>query len=54
MKSEMEDLCLQYSDPKGYNEVLEKINESTKLSCKFIYNPRINKISHDFFYYFHT
>lgn len=28
MKSEMEDLCLQYSDPKGYNEVLEKINES--------------------------
>ncbi|MBQ6285895.1 MAG: bifunctional (p)ppGpp synthetase/guanosine-3',5'-bis(diphosphate) 3'-pyrophosphohydrolase [Bacilli bacterium] len=26
MKSEMEDLCLQYSDPVGYNEVLEKIN----------------------------
>ena len=29
MKSEMEDLCLQYTDPVGYNEVLEKIN-STK------------------------
>ena len=26
MKSEMEDLCLQYSDPKGYNDVLERIN----------------------------
>ena len=28
MKSEMEDLCLQYTDPVGYNEVLEKINSS--------------------------
>ena len=28
MKSEMEDLCLQYADPVGYNEVLEKINSS--------------------------
>ena len=26
MKSEMEDLCLQYSDPEGYNKVLDKIN----------------------------
>ncbi len=29
MKSEMEDLCLQYTDPVGYKEVLDKIN-STK------------------------
>lgn len=29
MKSEMEDLCLQYTDPDGYNKVLDKIN-STK------------------------
>ena len=29
MKSEMEDLCLQYSDTEGYNKVLDKIN-STK------------------------
>ena len=28
IKSEMEDLCLQYSDPKGYNEVLDRINSS--------------------------
>ena len=28
MKSEMEDLCLQYSDPEGYNKVLERINSS--------------------------
>lgn len=28
MKSEMEDLCLQYSDPEGYNKVLKRINES--------------------------
>ena len=26
MKSEMEDLCLQYTDPIGYNDVLNKIN----------------------------
>ncbi len=26
MKSEMEDLCLRYSDTEGYNKVLEKIN----------------------------
>ena len=26
MKSEMEDLCLQYSDPEGYNKILEQIN----------------------------
>ncbi len=26
MKSEMEDLCLQYSDPEGYNKILDKIN----------------------------
>ncbi len=28
MKSEMEDLCLQYSDPEEYNKVLDKINSS--------------------------
>lgn len=28
MKSEMEDLCLQYIDPDGYNKVLDKINSS--------------------------
>ena len=28
IKSEMEDLCLQYSDPEGYNNVLERINAS--------------------------
>ncbi len=28
MKSEMEDLCLQYSDPDEYNKVLDKINSS--------------------------
>lgn len=28
MKSEMEDLCLQYTDPDGYNKVLDKINSS--------------------------
>ncbi len=28
IKSEMEDLCLQYSDPEGYNKVLERINAS--------------------------
>ena len=28
IKSEMEDLCLQYSDPDGYNKVLDKINAS--------------------------
>ena len=28
MKSEMEDLCLQYSDPIDYNKVLNRINES--------------------------
>lgn len=28
MKSEMEDLCLQYSDPEQYKKVLKKINES--------------------------
>lgn len=28
MKSEMEDLCLQYSDPEEYQKVLKKINES--------------------------
>lgn len=28
MKSEMEDLCLQYSDPIEYNKVLDKINSS--------------------------
>ncbi len=28
MKSEMEDLCLQYTDPEEYNKVLEKINSS--------------------------
>jgi len=28
IKSEMEDLCLQYSDPVEYNKVLEKINSS--------------------------
>lgn len=28
IKSEMEDLCLQYSDPIEYNKVLEKINSS--------------------------
>lgn len=28
MKSEMEDLCLQYSDPEEYNKILEKINSS--------------------------
>ncbi len=28
MKSEMEDLCLQYTDPVEYNNVLEKINSS--------------------------
>ena len=26
MKSEMEDLCLQYSDPEGYNKILDRIN----------------------------
>ena len=26
MKSEMEDLCLQYTDPDGYNKILDKIN----------------------------
>lgn len=24
----MEDLCLQYTDPDGYNKVLDKINSS--------------------------
>ena len=28
LKSEMEDLCLQYSDPVGYNKVLERIDAS--------------------------
>ena len=28
MKSEMEVLCLQYTDPEGYNKVLDKINSS--------------------------
>ena len=28
MKSEMEDLCLQYSDPVEYQKVLDKINDS--------------------------
>jgi len=28
MKSEMEDLCLQYTDPVEYNKILEKINSS--------------------------
>ena len=28
MKSEMEDLCLQYSDPVEYNKVLDRINSS--------------------------
>ncbi len=28
MKSELEDLCLRWSDPKGYQEVLDKINAS--------------------------
>ena len=28
IKSEMEDLCLQYSDPVGYNKVLDRINAS--------------------------
>lgn len=28
MKSEMEDLCLQYTDSDGYNKVLDKINSS--------------------------
>ena len=28
MKSEMEDLCLQYTDPVEYNNVLERINSS--------------------------
>ena len=28
LKSEMEDLCLQYSDPEGYNKVLDRINAS--------------------------
>lgn len=28
IKSEMEDLCLQYSDPVEYNKVLERINSS--------------------------
>lgn len=28
MKSEMEDLCLQYSDPEQYKKILKKINES--------------------------
>lgn len=28
MKSEMEDLCLQYSDPEEYQKVLNKINDS--------------------------
>lgn len=28
IKSEMEDLCLQYSDPAGYNKVLDRINAS--------------------------
>ena len=28
MKSEMEDLCLQYSDPEEYNKILDKINSS--------------------------
>ena len=28
IKSEMEDLCLQYSDPEDYNKVLDRINSS--------------------------
>lgn len=28
MKSELEDLCLRYSDPEGYNDVLQRINAS--------------------------
>ncbi len=28
MKSEMEDLCLQYTDPEEYNRVLDRINSS--------------------------
>ncbi len=28
IKSEMEDLCLQYSDPEGYKKVLDRINAS--------------------------
>ena len=27
IKSEMEDLCLRYTDPDGYNEVLDRIIE---------------------------
>ena len=35
MKSEMEDLCLQYSDTEGYNKVLDKINSTKPLLLVF-------------------
>lgn len=45
MKSEMEDLCLQYSDKDGYNKVLDKINvdkEELEKSLSKMKNEIIN------------
>jgi len=40
IKSEMEDLCLQYSDPVEYNKVLNKINSSKAELEKSLYKMK--------------
>lgn len=40
IKSEMEDLCLQYADPIEYNKVLEKINSSKAELEKSLYKMK--------------
>ena len=40
IKSEMEDLCLQYADPIEYNKVLEKINSSKGELEKSLYKMK--------------
>lgn len=45
MKSELEDLCLQYSNTELYNEVLEKINASRSELETSLYKMRDEIIS---------
>lgn len=40
MKSEMEDLCLQYTDPNEYKKVLKRINESKDELEKSLYKMK--------------
>lgn len=40
MKSELEDLCLRYTDPVGYKEVLDKINASNEELSNSLYKMR--------------